>query len=271
MIRSFRDLHQSGNPFILANVWDRGTACLVAGMGAQALATSSGAHAFSLGRADMGNITRDESLAHAQDIISATSLPVSGDFENGFGHDPEAVEETVKLSAEIGLAGISIEDIALPELQPYEFEFAVERIRAASAKARALANDFVLVARADGYMHGAYDLEEAIRRIQAFESVGADCVYVPYLRDVKSVALVCSSVSVPVNVSVSEVYSVSMGDLAKAGTARISLGQAMATAAHATIHGICQDMFGGGDFSKLDTGDAYEQVESVMIKGRDAT
>ena len=191
-MQSFRDLHQSGNPFILANVWDKGTACLLAGMGAQALATSSGAHAFSMGRADMGNITRDESLAHAQDILSATSLPVSGDFENGFAHDPETIEETVKLSAEIDLAGISIEDMSLPDLQPYEFDLAVERIRAASAKARTLANDFVLVARADGYMHGAYDLEEAIRRIRAFESAGADCVYVPYLRDLESVVRVCS-------------------------------------------------------------------------------
>jgi len=115
---SFRALHKPGEPFSLINVWDKGSARLMAAKGAQALATSSGAHAFTLGRADLGRITRDEALAHAVDLVSATNLPVSGDFENGFGDSPDACAETVRLSAEAGLAGISIEDIALPTDNP---------------------------------------------------------------------------------------------------------------------------------------------------------
>ena len=116
----FRRLHQPGTPFILANVWDAGTAKMLKGLGAQSLATSSAAHAFTEGKTDGGTLTRDAALAHAQDIIAATDLPVQGDFENGFGDDPDTCAETVRLAAEIGLAGICIEDIALPSSTPYD-------------------------------------------------------------------------------------------------------------------------------------------------------
>ena len=268
MPQTFRDLHTRENPFVLANAWDKGTACLFAGLGAKALATSSGAHAFTLGRSDLGTITRSEALAHAEDIVSATSLPVSGDFENGFGDAPDIVEETIKLSAEIGLAGISIEDISYPDTQPYDFEFAVERIRAASAMARTLSNDFVLVARADGFMHDLYDLEESIRRIQAFETAGADCVYVPYLQDLAAVTKVCNSVSIPVNVGVSTVENVGLKEFAKAGAARISLGMAMATATHTTLHNVSTSIFENGDFSQLGNNLSYETIDQCMTKGR---
>lgn len=268
MSKSFRELHNPGKPFILANAWDKGTACLFAGLGAKALATSSGAHAFTLGRSDLGTVTREEALVHAEAIVSATSLPVSGDFENGFGDAPDIMEETVELSAEIGLAGISIEDISLTDIQPYAFDLAVERIQAASATARALPRDFVLVARADGFMHGLYDLDEAIRRIQAFEAVGADCVYIPYLNDLEAVARVCSSVSIPVNVGISSVENVSIREFANAGAARISLGMAMATATHTTLHRISTDMFDDGDFSKLGDNLSYEVIDACMTKGK---
>ena len=268
MSKPFRDLHARGNPFILANAWDIGTARLFASLGAQALATSSGAHAFTLGRSDLGTVTRDEALAHAQDIVSATSLPVSGDFENGFGDAPDVLEETVKLSAEIGLAGISIEDISFPDTQPYGFDHAVERIQAASAMARALPDDFVLVARADGFMHGLYDLDEAIRRIQAFETAGADCVYVPYLKDLATVEKVCRSVSVPVNVGISTVENLNLKDFAQAGAARISLGMAMATATHTILHNLSTSMFADGDFAGLGTNLSYETIDECMTRGR---
>lgn len=268
MSQSFRSLHTRANPFILANAWDAGTACLFAGLGAKALATSSGAHAFTLGRSDLGTITRDEALAHAESIVSATSLPVSGDFENGFGDAPDTVEETVRLSAEIGLAGISIEDISYPDTQPYEFDLAVERIKAASAAARALPKEFVLVARADGFMHGLYDLEEAIRRIQTFEAVGADCVYVPYLKNLETVTKVCSSVSIPVNVGISTVENVSLKEFAKAGAARISLGMAMATATHTALYTLSTRMFEHGDFAKLGDNLPYETIDQFMTSGR---
>lgn len=268
MSQSFRDLHARNNPFILANAWDKGTAALFAGLGAKALATSSGAHAFTLGRSDLGRVTRDEALDHAQSIVSATALPVSGDFENGFGDTPDVLEETVRLSAEIGLAGISIEDISYPDVQPYGFELAVDRIKAASAAARALPKDFVLVARADGFMNGLYDLAESIRRIQAFEAAGADCVYIPYLQDLETVRKVCNSVSIPVNVGISTVEHVSLREFADAGVARISMGMAMATATHTTLHNLCTDMFEEGSFAKLGENLSYETIDDCIARGR---
>jgi len=158
---SFREHHVKGQPFVLANIWDRGSALMMEGLGAKALATSSAAHAFTLGRPDGGTVTRNEALAHAAEILSVTNLPVQGDFENGFGDDPETCAETVRLAAEIGLAGICIEDMMFPSVDAYDFDLAVERIRAAASAARALPQDFVLTARADGVMTNRYDTDEA--------------------------------------------------------------------------------------------------------------
>ncbi len=195
----FRALHQPGNPFILANAWDAGSAKLLVALGAPAIATSSAAHAFTLGRPDMGHVTRDEALSHAQDLVAAVNVPVSGDFENGFGAAPETCADTVRLAAEAGLAGISIEDTALPKAAPYPFDLAVERISAAAAAARALGRDFVLVARADGVMTGRYDIDEALRRIRAYEAAGADCLYVPMTASAADLGRVCAATRLPVN------------------------------------------------------------------------
>jgi len=169
----FRSLHRPGDPFVMANAWDAGSAKMLAAMGAQAIATSSAAHAFTLGRADGGTLTRDEALAHAETLVAAVSVPVSGDFENGFGSAPDTCAETVRLASEVGLAGICIEDTDLPSDTPFTRDLAAERIRAAAAAARALPRDFVLVARADGLLTGKYDLDEAIARLRAFETAGA--------------------------------------------------------------------------------------------------
>ncbi|WP_010139289.1 isocitrate lyase/PEP mutase family protein, partial [Oceanicola sp. S124] len=160
---AFRALHRRGEPFVLANAWDAGSARMLAALGAEAIGTSSAAFGFTLGRPD-GNITRDEALAHASALVAATPLPVSGDFENGFGDAPEIVAETVRLAAEAGLAGISIEDNPSGGATSYDRALSVERIRAAAAAARALPRDFVLVARADGVMNGTYDMDEALAR-----------------------------------------------------------------------------------------------------------
>ena len=127
----------------------------------------------------MGEITRDEAMAHAETLVAAPSLPVSGDFENGYGDAPDYVAETIRLASEAGLAGCSIEDTNMVDHSAYDFDLAVERVRAAASAARSLNGDFVFVARADGVMNGVYDMEEAIRRIQAFDEAGADCLYVP--------------------------------------------------------------------------------------------
>jgi 2-methylisocitrate lyase-like PEP mutase family enzyme len=269
---AFRALHQPGNPFILANVWDRGTARLLAGMGAQALATSSAAHAFVLGRPDGGTLTRDEALAHAQDLVAATHLPVSGDFENGFGEAPETCAETVKLSAEVGLAGISIEDTALPNATPYSFDLAVERIRAAAAAARSLSKDFVLVARADGVMNGTYDLAEGLRRIRAFDAAGADCLYIPCPASANDLRTICMATQKPVNaLAFGSFTELSKQDFANIGVARISLGSSLARVTHKLLHDAAAAMFNAGDFTPLADRIAGSIIDKAMAKGAGST
>jgi 2-methylisocitrate lyase-like PEP mutase family enzyme len=268
----FRALHQPGNPFILANVWDRGTARLLAGLGAQALATSSAAHAFTLGRPDGGTLTRDEALAHAQDLVAATHLPVSGDFENGFGDAPEICAETVRLSAEIGLACISIEDTNLPSDQPYAFDLAAERIRAAAAAARALPHDFVVVARADGVMNGTYDLEEGIRRIRAFDAAGADCLYIPCPASADALRRICAATSKPVNaLAFGSFTKFTKQQFGAMGVARISLGSSLARATHKLLHDAAVAMFDHGDFSKLGNGISSAIIDPLLSKGAGPT
>ena len=249
---TFRDLHKPGDPFILANAWDAGSAKMLAALGAPAIATSSAAHAFTLGRPDGGLVTRDEALTHAGDLVAAVNVPVSGDFENGFGHAPEDVAETVRLSAEVGLAGISIEDAALPDDRAYPFDEAVERIRAAAEAARALPKDFILVARADGVMNGHYDIEEALRRITAFDAAGADCLYVPMPKTMDDLKRVIAATSKPINVLVAGPYARESRDhYAGMGAARLSLGSALARVTHKAIFEAGTGMFGSGDFTAL--------------------
>lgn len=261
----FRTLHQKGNPFILANAWDIGSAKMLAALGAEAIATSSAAHAFTLGRPDMGHVTRDEALAHAQDLVAAVNVPVSGDFENGFGDAPETCAETVRLAYEAGLAGISIEDTALPAATPYERNLAIERILAASAAARALPGDFVLVARADGVMNGQYDLAEAMARLKGYEASGADCLYIPLPGTLQDQAAICASTDLPVNALAAGPFTAhSRADFAKAGVARISLGSALARATHKVIFDAAQDMFDEGDFNRLGHGISGDTVDGLL-------
>ena len=268
MSTSFRDLHRPGDPFILANAWDAGSAKMLAALGAQAIATSSAAHAFTLGRGDGGQVTRDEALAHAQDLIAATPLPVSGDFENGFGDAPEVCAETVRLSAEVGLAGISIEDIAHPTGQAYDQAFAVERIRAAVAAARALPGDFVLCARADGVMEGVYDVDEAIARCLAYEEVGADCIYMPMPPGLDDLRRLIAAVKVPVNVLVAGRFSqTSVADYAAMGAARLSLGSALARVTHGVIDRIGRAMFDAGDFTGFADAASGDAIDALLEKG----
>ncbi len=261
-----RALHVAGRPFILANVWDAGSARMLVARGARALGTSSAAHAFTLGRPDLGQVTRDEALAHAEQLVASVPVPVSGDFEDGFGADPEVVAETVRLAAEVGLAGISIEDTDLPGTEPYRFESAVTRIEAAVDAARSLPGDFVLLARADGVMHRSYDLAEGIRRIKAFEKVGADAVYVPMPPGVDGLAEVCRSVTAPVNALAAGSFTkLSYDRFAEIGVARISLGSSLARLVHRTIDDTAKALFEDGDFSLLADGMSGEDVDSLLI------
>lgn len=262
---AFRALHIKGDPFLMVNVWDRGTAKMMAAMGAKALATSSAAHAFTMGRPDGGTVTRDEALSHAAEIVSVVSIPVQGDFENGIGDDPETCAETVRLAAEVGLAGICIEDIVLPSPDAYEFDFAVDRIRAAAAAARALPHDFMLTARADGIMTGAYDTDEAIRRLQGFEAAGADCLYAPLPPDMDALARICRQTTAPVNALVAGDFTTqTQAAFAAIGVARLSVGSALARVTHRAIHNAATNMLGNGDFSALRNGISSDVIDALL-------
>jgi 2-methylisocitrate lyase-like PEP mutase family enzyme len=264
----FRTLHQKGNPFVLVNVWDKGSAQVMAALGAKALATSSSAHGFTLGRPYQGYVSRDESLAHAQDIMSATDLPVSGDFENGFGDDPATCAETVRLSAEIGLAGICIEDEQLPSGGAYEFDLAVERVRAAASAAKACKNDFFFVARADGMMNGRYSIDEAIRRLKAFEAAGADGLYAPMPPTLDDLRRICAETTVPVNVLVAGDWTQhSHATLASVGVGRISLGSAFARTTYRTIVDTGRAILGNGDFTGMANALPGDEKDALLAKG----
>lgn len=265
----FRELHQRGNPFVLMNVWDAGSAKVAAGLGAQALGTTSDGQAFTLGKLDMGEITRDEALAHAETLVAATSLPVSGDFENGYGDAPDYVAETIRLASEAGLAGCSIEDTNMVDHSAYDFDLAVERVRAAASAARSLNGDFVFVARADGVMNGVYDMEEAIRRIQAFDEAGADCLYVPVPPSLDDLKRICATTQKPVNaLAVGPFAKVTKTEFAAMGIARISLGSALSKVTHAALLKAAKGILNDGDFSELLNGASGEEIEALLTQDR---
>lgn len=266
--QAFHDLHQKGC-FVIPNPWDRGSARMMAALGAKALATSSAAHAFTLGRPDMGGVSRDEALAHAEDLITATDLPVSGDFENGFGDGPEDVAETVRLSGEVGLSGISVEDTQMiPGNPAYSFDLAVERIRAGAAAARSLGRPFVFCARADGVMNGTYDLAEGIRRLQAFEAAGADLLYIPVPPGKAELARILASVRKPVNaLAAGPLKAMSVAELATMGVRRISTGSQIARLTHAAIRDATIAMLGAGSFAPLAGTASGDDIDALLLKG----
>jgi 2-methylisocitrate lyase-like PEP mutase family enzyme len=264
----FHDLHGSGC-FVIPNPWDLGSARMMAALGAKALATSSAAHAFTLGRADMGGVSRDEALAHAEMMVGATPLPVSGDFENGFADDPDGVAETVRLAAEVGLSGCSIEDTMMVAGNPaYGFAQALERVQAGVAAARALARPFVFCARADGVMNGVYDLAEGIRRLQAFEAAGADLLYLPVPPGRAELAQVLASVKAPVNaLAAGPLRALSVAELAAMGVRRISTGSQIARLTHAAIEASVRGMLDEGSFAALQGAASGDAVDAMLLRG----
>lgn len=266
--QAFRDLHQAGC-FVMPNPWDAGSARMMAALGAKALATSSAAHAFTLGRADMGGVSRDEALVHAEMMVAATDLPVSGDFENGFGDAPEVVAETVRLAAEAGLSGCSIEDTQMVAGNPaYVFDLAVERIRAGAAAARALGRPFVFCARADGVMNGVYDLSEGIRRLRAYEAAGADLLYLPVPPGRTELAQVLASVTKPVNaLAAGPLRKMTVAELAGMGVRRISLGSQVARVTHAAIRDCMVAMLDHGSFAPLMAAASGDDIDDLLRSG----
>jgi 2-methylisocitrate lyase-like PEP mutase family enzyme len=228
----FRALHEKDGAFVVGNPWDAGSAILLAGLGYEALATTSGGLAFSLGRRDIGGIAREETIANVRAIAEATDLPVSADLENGYSDDPASAAQTLIMAAEAGAVGGSLEDATGDSEQPiYDFAQAVERVAAAAEAVKALPFPFTFTARAEGFLHGKNDLDDTIRRLQAFEKAGADVLYAPGLPTIEAIREVCAAVGKPVNVLAGARQTCSVAALAAAGAKRISVGSAFSRAA----------------------------------------
>jgi len=249
----FEKLHQRPGAFLIPNPWDAGSARILGGLGFEAFATSSGAAAATFGRRD-GKLTRDEALASAQAIVNATDLPVSADLENGFGNAPEAVAETIRKAADAGLVGCSIEDFTGNKNQPlYDIQFAAERIAAAVRVARSLPFRFTLTARAENFVRAKADLDETIKRLQAYEKAGADVLFAPALPDLNAVRAVCSAVGKPVNFMVAiRGKSFSVAELVAAGVKRISFASSLYRAAMAGLVAAASEIRQSGTFGYLE-------------------
>jgi 2-methylisocitrate lyase-like PEP mutase family enzyme len=230
--KQFRALHQRDRALIIPNPWDVGTARMLAQLGFEALATTSAGYAFSRGTMD-GAVGREAMMAHIAEIVAATELPVSADLENGFGDSPEFVAETIRMGAARGLAGASIEDATGDEADPiYSIELAKERIQAAAEAARSLPFTFTLTARAENYLHGRPDMNDTIRRLQAYQEAGANVLYAPGLTSRDEIAAVVRSLDLPVNVLAGvPAMKLSVAELSQIGVKRISTGSALARAA----------------------------------------
>ena len=261
----FRTLHNGPGAFVIPNPWDVGSARILAGMGFQALATSSAASATSLGRRD-GGLTRDEALAHARLIVDATDLPVSADLERGFGDEPEVVAETIRLAAEVGLVGCTIEDATGNHESPlYDIRLAVERIAAAAEAARALQFPFLLTARAHNLLYAASSLDDTIKRLQAFEKAGADVLFAPGLPELAAVRAVCAAVSKPINFMVGiKGKSFSVEELAAAGVRRISLATSLYRAAMTGLLDAAWEVKDTGQFGFLDRCVTTPELNKLM-------
>lgn len=249
----FKALHQAPGAFLIANAWDAGSARLLAGLGFQALATSSGASAGTLGRRD-GQVTRDEALGQAHGIVMATDLPVSADLEKGFGDEPAAAAETIRLAAAAGLVGGSIEDATGDASRPlYDIGQATERVAAAVEAARGLPFPFMLTARTENYLRGNPDLDDTLRRLVAFERAGADVLFAPGLPDLAAVRAVCAAVSKPVNFMVGiKGKSFTVAELEAAGVRRISLASSLYRAAMGGLLEAAREVKEHGTFGYLD-------------------
>jgi len=237
--------------FIIPNPWDAGSARLLEALGFEALATTSAGFAFTLGRSD-GEITREEALAHCRSIAEATSLPVSADLENCFADDPRAVGETIRLAGATGIVGGSVEDASGDQRKPiYEFRHAVDRVATAVEAARALPFPFTLTARAENFLHGRNDLDDTIRRLQAFAATGADVLYAPCLPNLDAIRAVCQAVSPkPVNVLAGvQGQNFPLAEIATAGGRRISVGAALSRVAIGAFLRAAREMKDKGTFA----------------------
>src|SRR5258708_26551448 len=265
--RAFRALHERDSEFIIPNPWDVGTARLLAQLGFEALATTSAGYAFSVGRRD-GTIGRDETMTHVAAVVSATDLPVSADLENGFGDAPEIVAETVKLAAEVGLVGGSIEDVTgRVNCVLYEVGHAVDRVRAAAEVVRDLPFRFTLTARAENYLVGRPDLNDTITRLQAYQEAGADALYAPCLTSKVDIAALVNSVDRPVNVVMGlQGVQLSLAELSAIGVRRVSAGSALSRVALGAFLRAAGEMREHGTFTFAKEAVGYRDINAMFVQ-----
>jgi 2-methylisocitrate lyase-like PEP mutase family enzyme len=262
----FEALHQGPGAFVIANPWDAGSARVLAGLGFAALATSSGASAAVYGRRD-GRVSREEAMAHVRAIVGATDLPVSADLEKGFGDGPEAAAQTIRLGAEAGLVGGSIEDASGDPAKPlYDIAHATERVAAAVEAARKLPFRFMLTARAENFLRGNPNLDDTIARLQAFEKAGADVLMAPGLPDLAAVRAVCAAVSKPVNFMAGiRGKSFSVAELEAAGVRRISLATSLYRAAISGLIDAAREVREHGSFGYLERTIATPDLNAYLL------
>lgn len=262
---AFQALHERAGAFMIPNPWDIGTARILERLGFEALATTSAGYAFSIGKLD-GDVGRETMLAHAAAIVAATGLPVSADLENGFGDGPETVAETIRLAAETGLAGGSIEDATGRSEDPvYELPLAIDRVRAAAEAARSLPFPFTLTARAENFIAGRPDLSDTIERLQAYQEAGADVLYAPGLVSKENIAAVVSSVDRPLNVLMGTAgVRFSLAELSELGVQRISVGSALSRAALGAFLRAAREMRELGTFTFSDEAASSKEIGELL-------
>jgi 2-methylisocitrate lyase-like PEP mutase family enzyme len=262
--REFYELHQRNKAFVIPNPWDIGTSRLLAQIGFEALATTSGGYAFSVGQPD-GAVSREQMMQHVSAIACATDLPVSADLENGFGDSPETVAETVGLAAHAGVSGGSIEDVPRQGSKAYELAYAVDRIRAAVEVVRNLPFRFTLTARSENFLIGNPDLADTIKRLQAYQEAGADVLFAPGLTTAEDISAVVQSLDRPVNVVMGLRNSLlSVAQLSEIGARRISVGSALSRAALGAFLRAAHELKDHGTFEFAQQGVDYRDMNKMF-------
>jgi 2-methylisocitrate lyase-like PEP mutase family enzyme len=263
--RAFRALHERDRAFIIPNPWDIGSACLLAHAGFEALATTSAGYAFSVGQTD-NTIDRFEMIAHVAQIAEAADLPVNADLENGYGDSPDLAAQTVRLAAEAGACGGSIEDATGKSDHPiYEIAHAADRIRAAAETVRALPFTFTLTARAENYLNGRPDIKDTIKRLQAYQEAGANVLYAPGLTTKEEIAAVVSSVDRPVNVLAALAGApLTLAELSALGVKRVSIGSVLSRAAYGAAIRAATEMRERGTFTFADEAISFRDLTAIF-------
>jgi 2-methylisocitrate lyase-like PEP mutase family enzyme len=262
---AFRALHEREGAFIIPNPWDLGTARLLAQLGFEALATTGAGYAFSRGQRD-GTLGRDRMMRHVEEIAAATELPLSADLENGFGDDPEVVAETIRMGADRGLVGASIEDFRYGRDDGlYEPSLAKERIQAAAEAAASLPFAFTLTARCENFLAGRPDLDDTIERLRAYQEAGADVLYAPGLTSREEIAAVANSVERPVNVVMGlQGVSLSLSELSSLGVKRVSLGSTLSRVAFGAFLRAGRELLEQGTFGFAQDAVAYPEINAMF-------